>query len=306
MKQFRKVIVPEISVIMPVYNAELYLDDSIKSVLSQDFENFEFIIINDGSSDHTCSIVEKYMQKDSRIHLITRKNKGLIYSLNEGISRARGKFIARIDSDDICLKNRFEFQLAFMKKQSLDICGGHFIMINENNKILDSRLTTINHEICFLSLFFKVPFPHSAEMIRKGFLDKHELRYGQSIVNCAEDLDLWIRMFNKGAKFGNVDEFIIQYRVLKNSLSRINNIFIKNETKILLDTFSKNNIQKASSIFNKIDFTKTFNSEEESIITRIFFRALLKNFKYIGIKKIKNFSKRNVLNSLISELLNVK
>jgi len=90
-----------VSVIMAVYNAEKYLDEAIQSILIQTYEKFEFIIINDGSSDKSLEILEKYAIQDSRIVMINRKNKGLVYSLNEGILKAKGKYIARMDADDI-------------------------------------------------------------------------------------------------------------------------------------------------------------------------------------------------------------
>ena len=89
-----------ISVVMSVYNGDKYLSDSIESILNQTYENFEFIIINDGSEDSSIDIINKYMNYDKRIVLINRKNRGLAYSLNEGIAKSKGEYIARMDADD--------------------------------------------------------------------------------------------------------------------------------------------------------------------------------------------------------------
>ncbi|MEJ2498929.1 MAG: glycosyltransferase family 2 protein [Sulfurovaceae bacterium] len=90
-----------ISVILPVYNGALYLDEAIKSILSQTYSNFEFIIINDGSTDNSLEIINRYTPIDDRMKVISRENRGLITSLNEGIEKSEGTYIARIDQDDV-------------------------------------------------------------------------------------------------------------------------------------------------------------------------------------------------------------
>ena len=98
---------PKISVVMPAYNAEKYIGEAIESILNQTFKDFEFIIINDGSVDHTKEIIREY--NDPRIVLLENdKNRGIVLSLNKGLDAATGKYIARMDADDIALKNRFE------------------------------------------------------------------------------------------------------------------------------------------------------------------------------------------------------
>lgn len=121
-----------ISVVMSVYNAEKYLDEALQSILNQ---NFEFIIINDGSTDKSLEIIEKYKYQDTRIVLISRENRGLIASLNEGIELAKGKYIARMDADDISLPNRFEEQLKIMENdKEIVVCGSWINVFGENRK----------------------------------------------------------------------------------------------------------------------------------------------------------------------------
>ncbi len=98
----------DISVVMPVYNAEKYIKQAVESILNQSFSDFEFIIINDGSTDGTLAILENYVKEDERIHLISRENKGLVATLNEGIDLAGSPLIARMDADDISLPHRFK------------------------------------------------------------------------------------------------------------------------------------------------------------------------------------------------------
>ena len=113
---------PLISVIMSVFNAESYLEDSIKSILNQSYIKFEFIIIDDGSSDNSKNIILKFMKIDDRIKLIKQKNMGLTKSLNKGIKISKGDYIARHDADDISRPERLEIQIKAMINNSIDLC----------------------------------------------------------------------------------------------------------------------------------------------------------------------------------------
>ena len=293
---------PIISVIMPVYNAEKYLEEAILSILNQTHKNFEFIIINDGSIDKSLEIIYKYQKKDKRIVLINRKNKGLITSLNEGIEKSSGSYIARMDADDISLAKRFERQIKLMELENLDICGGHFLNINNFGEPISLNLTPIGHDLCTLSLISKVPFAHPSVMIRKSFLEKNDIKYGQSLNNKAEDFDLWIRLHEKGAKFSNVNEIIFKYRIVKNSLSKINNLKIKQETKVMTKLFCKNNKNYILEILDKK--MHNLNLEEESLFVRAYYKLYLRKANFFKFKKLKKFSKKIILNTLISEFIN--
>ena len=119
---------------MPVYNAGNYLDESIPSILNQDYKNIEFIIVDDGSNDNSREIIQKWMNVDSRTRYFFRMNTGISDSLNLGISKAKGKYIARMDADDISLPGRFEEQIGFMEENSLDICGTSIQLFNEKQE----------------------------------------------------------------------------------------------------------------------------------------------------------------------------
>ncbi|HGF9542707.1 TPA: glycosyltransferase family 2 protein, partial [Acinetobacter baumannii] len=129
-----------VSVVLPAYNAELYLKEAIDSVLSQTFTDFELIILNDGSIDRTEEIILSY--NDSRIvYVKNEKNLGLIGTLNKGINLAKGKYIARMDADDICLPERFKKQVDFLEKNNeIDLIGTNAIKINNNG----DRIGVIN------------------------------------------------------------------------------------------------------------------------------------------------------------------
>lgn len=212
---------PTISVILPVYNGEKYLSEAIESVLDQNFKNFELIIINDGSTDNSLGIIKKFIINDSRIKLISRDNKGLVASLNEGISSARGSFIARMDADDICLPTRFEEQLAYMKLHNLDLCGSYVQVFNENRDILIRKYPENHENIIITSLFYN-PFAHPASMIRRIVFES--VKYEDEL---AEDYALWCKVILAGFKVGNLPKVLLKYRehdqqITKNKVDDLN------------------------------------------------------------------------------------
>jgi glycosyltransferase involved in cell wall biosynthesis len=289
-----------ISVILPVYNGALYLDEAIVSILKQTHDNFELIVINDGSTDESLVILEKYAAQDSRIVTINRQNNGLVCSLNEGILKARGKYIARMDADDVSDIYRLESQIEYIEKHNLDICGGHCLLIDDKGRVNGLNVVPISHKMCTLSLLFKVPFAHPSVMIRKRFLDENSLEYGQSAYKIAEDLDLWLRMHNCGARFGNVDGVVLKYRILGGSLSEVNNIPILKETKAMLHQFHKDNHQQIALIIK--DLPSVLNAEEKSLLVRYTYHRVKRlDFSHIGL--MKKIDKKVIFNSILSEMI---
>ena len=289
---------PDISVVMSVFNGGDYLRKSIESILNQSYLNFEFIIIDDGSTDTSLEIIKSY--KDNRIVLINRKNKGFITSLNEGIEKSKGKYIARMDADDISFPSRLEKQFDFIEKNNLDICGGHYLLINKNGKINGLNVVPTSHKMCTLSLFFKVPFAHPSVMIRKQFLDENSLEYGQSSYKIAEDLDLWLRMHRCGARFGNVDSVVLKYRILGDSLSKVNNTLVLKETKAMLRQFYKDNYQQIALIIKSLP--SVLNTEEKSLLVRYIYRRF-KRLDFSDVALMKKIDKKVVFNGILSEMM---
>lgn len=293
-----------ISVVLPVYNAEEFLEEAIESILSQTYRNIEFIIINDGSCDKSLEIIEKYASKDERIIVISRENRGLVYSLNEGIKKAKGMFIARMDADDISLSQRFEKQVNLMEKNSLDICGCHYLSICSANEIQALGLVPLTQNMCFLSLASKVPFAHPSVMIRKSFLDDKNLLYGQSKYKTAEDFDLWLRMYEQNAVFGNVNDILFKYRVLDTSLSSSNNIAILSETKYMLNSFLDKYEKALENILNN-SILLSLNTEEKSLLVRLIYKIYISKFHFFkAYKSLKGMDKKIVLCTILSELKN--
>ena len=292
---------PKISVIMPVYNGEEFLKEAIESILNQTYRDFEFIIAYDESSDTSLEIIKYYQNIDSRIVLSTGCGRGLVNALNDAIDIARGKYIARMDADDVSFLDRIKSQYEFLDNHALDICGGHFLLIDDKGKVNGLNVIPISHEMCTLSLLFKVPFAHPSVMIRKSFLDNNSLKYGQSKYQIAEDLDLWVRMHKCGAKFGNVNNVILKYRMLDNSLSRVNNSLVLQDSKSIFKQFRKDNCNIASRIV-KDSSLQTLNAEEKSLLVRYIYNDM-KRLNFSNFKLIKQIDRKIILNSVLSEML---
>ena len=176
---------PKISVIMSVFNGEGYLDHAIKSILNQSYENFELLIINDGSTDNTSSIIERFSENDDRIKVYHSRNKGLIFQLNYGIELAEGEWIARMDADDISEKHRFRNQLTFLVDNDLDFCGTWYKVIDGEGDIRDRVETPVTHKDVTLTLARRCPFAHGSVMGKARFF--RELKYCENDYTAVED-----------------------------------------------------------------------------------------------------------------------
>ncbi len=310
---------PSISVLMSVYNGEKYLSEAIESVLNQTYKDFEFIIINDGSSDNSLEIIKKYQSQDERIVLISRENKGLVASLNEGIEKAKGKYIARMDADDICLSTRFEEQFMFMEKQLDVVVCGSWIRIFANNKKDKIAKYYSNDKQIKSNLLISSCFAHPSVMIRKDSFTKNNIYYNEKFKH-AEDYYLWIQLAKTG-KFANIPKVLLNYRYLDSSITRlaernkaerynIINDIIKNAVSLLnleiseLEVnvhyiISDNNRIRENKIdllsienyFDKIiDKSYSIDSVDTSVLKKIMGRRWLYNFScHLEIKAI--FSK---------------
>lgn len=195
---------PQISVIMPAYNAEKYVAEAINSILAQTFTDFEFIIINDASTDSTKNIIESF--QDPRIKLINNEqNKCVAKSLNIGISAAKGKYIARMDADDISLPERFQTQFNFMEKNpDIDICGSWIETFGENKYVI--KVPENNNDIKD-ELFFSCSMLHPTVIFKRDL----SLQYSSDFPR-AEDYDLWCRKINE-LKFANIPKVLLHYRI---------------------------------------------------------------------------------------------
>ena len=209
---------PLISVVMPVFNSEQYLDKSIKSVLEQTYDNFELLIINDGSTDNSNSIIKKYQSQDKRITILTQENKGITKSLNNGIKHSKGSFIARMDADDICDSKRFEFQIEYLEKNpNIDIVGSMVSKISEKGEVIQSLndLPLEDYQIKW-HLIFGTPLIHPALMIRKCVFINNG--YYSDRLNFAQDIEFW-RRTSRHVRFYNLPKILFKLRIHNQSTS---------------------------------------------------------------------------------------
>jgi glycosyltransferase involved in cell wall biosynthesis len=208
-----------LSVIMPVYNGAIYLEQAIESILCQTYEDYEFIIINDGSTDDTAAIIRKY--NDARIRYYEQKNQGLPETLNRCIELAQGKYLARQDADDISLPQRFEKQVTFL--EDYPECGmvGTWaeIWINEKKTSRIHKHPSDDLTLKF-DLLLNNSFVHSSIMIRKAVFNEIGLYTTDKSRQPPEDYELWSRV---ARKFGiaNIPEVLQIYREVPKSESRI-------------------------------------------------------------------------------------
>lgn len=213
---------PLISVIMSVYNCEKYVLVAIESILNQSYSNFEFVIINDGSTDSSIEIIKKYQHKDSRIVLIDQKNIGLTKSLNKGIKIAKGDYIARMDADDISLSDRFmNFINYYKKNQNVMIYTTPAITIDSfGNSIIQIPGYFRRNGFNVRMLDYTNSLIHGTLIINSDLLKKHQ--YDESY-RVSQDFNLYHRLIFNGYKI-NYDNCNVSYllRIHNNQLTNTN------------------------------------------------------------------------------------
>lgn len=211
---------PHVSVVMAVYNAEKYLKLAIDSILNQTFRDFEFIIIDDGSTDRSQAFIKSY--SDPRVKLlINEKNSGLVYSLNKGIDNAKGNYIARMDADDISLPNRLMKQVSYLDAYPVvDVCGAFIETFDDIKGTRDKCRVYPEKDLEIKGkMIFECAFAHPVVMLRKKTLLEKGLRYDATFIH-AEDYDLWSRMM-EFCVFHNIPDVLLRYRVNHASISVI-------------------------------------------------------------------------------------
>lgn len=200
-----------ITVLMPAYNAERFIAEAIRSVLNQSHSNFELLIFNDGSTDRTAEIIDSFHDSRIKVHT-TSENKGHIEHLNTGIGIAKGKYIARMDADDISLPSRFQKQFDFLEAHpEVGICGTQIEIIDENSNTLRQEFIQTQDEELRVRLLVNTCFSHPTVMIRKTILDEHTIRYKKETFP-AEDYALW-HILSVKTKLANLPDTLFRYRV---------------------------------------------------------------------------------------------
>lgn len=233
---------PEVTVLMSVYNGEKHLREAVESILNKTFSDFEFLIINDGSTDRTLDILESY--NDTRIIVINQKNIGLAKSLNKGIAMAKGEYIARLDSDDISMPHRLEKQLEFMNNhKEIHLLGASAEIIDEKGIHIDDCIFNVTSELLFYRLIYGNYFIHSSAFFNKEYILGIG-GYTEKILY-VEDFDLWSRV-SRSKNIIILPEKLVKLRKRPTSISQMNDAVqiesAKHIIKINIETIIKEEI----------------------------------------------------------------
>lgn len=244
---------PLVTVAMAAYNSELYIKESIESILTQSYKNIEFIVVNDGSTDSTKEIVLSF--NDSRLKLFDNiTNQGIVKTRNTCIEKSNGKYLAVFDSDDIALPDRLKLQVEFLENNSeYCLCGTDYQIIDSNGKPSYEMIVPKTDEDIKTYLNFNIPFCHSTMLFRSSYLKDNRYRSG---FEPSEDYELTLRL-SKLSKMASLNSKTVLYRV------HGNNISLKKSTTIY-------NLKKEISI-NTLDEIKIPYTEKELEIHVNFF-----------------------------------
>lgn len=209
----------KISVIMPVHDGADYLAESMDSIMSQTYRDFEFIIINDCSTDDTEEIIQSY--QDRRIvYLRNEENLGVARALNRGLDIARGEYVARMDADDIARPARLEIQKNYMDSHpEVDVLATSSQSFDETGVLFEGHTST-DEEVLKLDFLFSCGIAHPTVMIRRQTLERLNLRYDHDF-NKVEDYDLWCRMLDAGCVIRSIDIILLDHRLHANQVTSV-------------------------------------------------------------------------------------
>jgi len=225
---------------MPVYNASEFLREAVESIFAQSFSDFEFLIIDDGSTDGSQSIIRSY--DDSRIRFAqNEKNIGVAATLNRGLDLAQGEYIARMDADDISLPRRLEKQIHFMDKNpEIGVSGTWIQLFGDQLRVVDR--SPVGASVVKAYLLFDNPMFHHSVILRRDTMKKHGLRY-DPVFNRTEDLDLWSRA-SEYIAMDNLPKVLVRFRVHDASVtSNAQDVMTRQTEKILTRSLEKIGIE---------------------------------------------------------------
>lgn len=297
---------PLVSVILPCYNAEKYLNEAIDSILTQTYTNLEVIVIDDGSSDNTLSILKQYARQDKRVKLIENdKNLGLIETLNKGITIANGDLIARMDADDVSYSTRFQKQVACFKNNStIDLVSTAREYIDLNGKHLYySDVTAVTSKICQFAAFFVNPLAHGTVIARAEVFKEFYYKLTPDTIH-VEDYELWTRMLNASKHLFSLNDYLYKTRINPDSVSfsnepiQIANFkkcaynFYKNYWQENLDHDVHSILINRISLVDKIDF---------STLNQVFRKLKALSSRFIDKEQITNSDELKELKKVINQ-----
>lgn len=258
---------------MPCYNAEKFIQRSIDSVLSQSISQFEFVIVDDGSTDNTVSIIKSY--KDSRIRLIKIPfNHGIANALNTGLKACKNKYIARMDVDDVCIKDRFEKQSNFLdKNKDVVAVGSSVINFDQAGNEVQISYPKTHEEILLNLLLYERTLCHPSVMFRKSVV-VNGAKYNEKRTWC-EDLDFWFQL-SKIGRLANIEKPLLKYcRSNLQSSIKHNKLMLKNTKKLLNMIWQEYKVEKINLVLNYLLSEPKINNKQIQLINSLIKRSLL-------------------------------
>jgi glycosyltransferase involved in cell wall biosynthesis len=270
---------PLVSIILPVYNAAQYIEEAINSCLTQSYKNLELIIINDSSTDDTPMIIKKYIN-DSRVILIENEvNLRLILSLNKGLALAKGKYIARMDADDICNVERLAKQVDFLESNPQTVLvGASYEVFGSKNRIIKAPITDSG---CRAALLTYSPFCHPLVMFRAEIVKSNNINYSLDYLH-AEDYKFFVEL-SKHGKVGNLDDVLLKYRYHSEQISQqFSGVQLNCRKKIILENDGVFKEHLMASLFEKsIKLTK----EDKKFFFKGYLELLLADHSPLSLKR---------------------
>ena len=284
---------PSLTVIMSVHNGERYLEAAIDSILAQSFTDFEFFVTDDGSSDRTSSILTNYAERHPQIRIFRNESSaGLPSCLNMMAGKARGKYLARMDADDIAHENRFEKQVEFMDcEPAIDVCFTNVNFMNEEGRIICARRVPSCSKAIIDLLPYINYFVHPTAILRTSSFRKTD-GYNELFLK-GQDWELWRRMVANGMRLEIIREVLLDYRLhTKGNSSQLSASIIKS------DAFSEANIliqngcrAQALSLAHKLSFSESF----ELLVRFLMPRSLLFFFIKLRAKHSKQSAQQIIM-----------
>lgn len=284
-----------ISVIIPIYNNEKYLDDCLNSIINQTYKNLEIILIDDGSTDASYKICEKYKEQDSRIVLIHKDNSGVADSRNLGLKASKGKYIAFIDSDDYIELNMFEKMHQEFLKNNIDICVCYYnkiygkkVVSQIYNKVIDEN------NVNFYDLVLNTDYLIQGYLWNKLFLKSSLKSYFNHDVFITEDLLFILQNYKENTKYKIIYEPLYNYRMQNDSALNSNVLNTKKLSVIISDVWICNNINNKYVYINKYSIVNTYYLAKAGLEKNIF-KNEFEKYKKLAKKYEKELLKGNDL-----------
>lgn len=268
---------PQVSVLMPNYNGKRYVQKAIESILKQSYRNFEFVIVDDCSTDGSWEIINQYAKLDQRIVPVrNERNIGVAATLNHGLRFCKGKWVARMDSDDISEPNRLKIQLSRLKEEQGDVCACDIKIIDDSDEVRAERI--YSNKNIGNSILIESPVAHPTVIMRRELLGE-ETPYDLDFES-AEDYDLWLRLYAKGAKFIVLPQTLYLYRL------HLGQVKSKNTKKQLRTT-----LRVKSNAIKKYKLPLSFKARWRMLLERILIALpadyIVRIFNYFKYKRVR-------------------